>query len=434
LARQFRPYGKKRGNRRTGSRALGSAGLTLLYLAFFFLGSLAMALIVARVVIPDLRVNQQFAEQKGLVLQTRLETADASGIKVFRPEVRILYEVDGTPYRTATYDIARRYDRDQKQQQKLLDEFKVGQEYPCWYDPADPNRVVLVRGYTWSGWLLLLLPLSFIILGGAGLVYTVLEWGKSAERQSAIAQRAVQLEIFDKAKPDEAQYPNIPRQEHLTDSPGTVLKFRLPSVTSPAWMLIVGLVLSLVSNGALAIFAATALNDYWRGEPNWLLTLFLVPLTIAGVASIVFFLRQLLIITWVGPTVIEVSEQPLQPGREYQLFLSQTGQLRMNALRLVLACDEVATYQQGTNTRTEIQRVHEQELFRREDFSIQHGIPFETQLGFRVPAEAMHSFKSNHNRVEWKLVVQGDVIRWPNYERCFPIVVHPPETARTTAA
>ncbi|MBI3466955.1 MAG: DUF3592 domain-containing protein [Planctomycetes bacterium] len=434
MTRQFRPYGKKRGNRRTGSRALGSAGLVVLYLAFFFLGSLAMALIVARVVIPDLRVNQQFAEQKCLVLQTRLEPGEVNGARMYRPEVRILYEVDGKTYRTAAYDIARRYYRDQPQQQKLLDAFKVGQEYPCWHDPADPNRVVLVRGYTWSGWLLLLLPLSFIILGGAGLVYTVLEWGKSAERQSAIAQRAVQLEIFEQTKADDRQHPNIPRQEHLTDSPGTVLKFRLPSVTSPAWMLILALALSLISNGALAIFTATALDDYWRGASNWLLTLFLVPLTIAGVAAVVFFLRQLLIMTWVGPTVIEISEQPLRPGREYQLFLSQTGRLRMNALRLVLACDEVATYQQGTNTRTEIQRVHEQELFRREDFSIQHGIPFEAQLSLHVPSEAMHSFKSNHNRVEWKLLVQGDVVRWPNYERCFPIVVYPPEPARTTAA
>jgi len=433
LARQFRPYGKKRGNRRTGSRVLGSAGLSLLYLAFFFLGSLAMALIVARVVIPDLRVNQQFVEQKCLVLQTRCGEQDVNGTSTYRPEVRILYEVDGTSYRTWTYDIAGVYSRDRQQQQKLLEQFKPGQEYPCWYDPTDPNRVVLVRGYTWSGWLLLLLPLSFIILGGAGLVYTVLEWGKSVERQSALAQRAVQLELFDQAKADGRQYPNIPRQEHLTDSPGTTLTYRLPSVTSPAWMLIVALVLTLVSNGALAIFAATALDDYWHGRPNWLLTLFLVPLTIAGVAAVVFLMRQLLIMTWVGPTVIEISDQPLHPGRKYELFLSQTGRLRMNALRVLLACDEVATYQQGTNTRTETRRVHEAELLRRDDFSIQHGIPYEAHFSLHVPGEAMHSFKSNHNRIEWKLLVQGDVVRWPNYERCFPVVVYPPQPARTTA-
>jgi hypothetical protein len=199
-------------------------------------------------------------------------------------------------------------------------------------------------------------------------------------------------------------------------------------------MLIVALVLSLVSNGALAIFAAMALDEYWLGRPDWWLTLFLVPLTVAGVAAVVFFMRQLLIMTWVGPTVIEISDQPLHPGLKYGLFLSQTGRLHVNSLRVLLACDEVATYQQGTNTRTERQRVHEEELFRREDISIQHGMPFEAQFSMHVPAEAMHSFKSNHNRVEWKLLVQGDIVRWPNYERCFPIVVYPPDPARTAAA
>jgi hypothetical protein len=434
LARQFRPYGKKRGNRRTGSRTLGSAGLSLLYLAFFFLGSLAMALTVTRVVIPDLRVNQQFVEAKCLVLQTRAGKQEVNETTTYRPEVQILYEIDGRSFRQWTYDIAGVYSPDRQTQQKLIEGFQVGKEYPCWYDPADPSRVVLVRGYTWSGWLLLLLPLSFIILGGAGLLYTVLQWGKSVERQSAIAQRAVQSDLFDRAKPDSREYPNIPRQEHLTDSPGTTLAYRLPSVTSPAWMLIVALVLSLVSNGALAIFAAMALDEYWLGRPDWWLTLFLVPLTVAGVAAVVFFMRQLLIMTWVGPTVIEISDQPLHPGLKYGLFLSQTGRLHVNSLRVLLACDEVATYQQGTNTRTERQRVHEEELFRREDISIQHGMPFEAQFSMHVPAEAMHSFKSNHNRVEWKLLVQGDIVRWPNYERCFPIVVYPPDPARTAAA
>ena len=37
----------------------------------------------------------------------------------------------------------------------------------------------------------------------------------------------------------------------------------------------------------------------------------------------------------------------------------------------------------------------------------------------------MHSFQSNHNEVNWKLIVKGDVVGWPSYERVFQIVVTP---------
>ena len=69
----------------------------------------------------------------------------------------------------------------------------------------------------------------------------------------------------------------------------------------------------------------------------------------------------------------------MHPGGEYQVFLSQTGRLSVKRLKLSLVCEEEATYRQGTDTRTESQKVFAQELFRREDFEIPPGIPFEMQ-------------------------------------------------------
>jgi hypothetical protein len=39
----------------------------------------------------------------------------------------------------------------------------------------------------------------------------------------------------------------------------------------------------------------------------------------------------------------------------------------------------------------------------------------------------MHSFQTPHNGVRWKLVVQGQVEGWPEFERGFAIVVYPGE-------
>ena len=50
---------------------------------------------------------------------------------------------------------------------------------------------------------------------------------------------------------------------------------------------------------------------------------------------------------------------------------------------------------------------------------------FEHRCVFRMPRNMMHSFHSDHNAVHWKLVVKGDVAVGPDYERNFPVVVHP---------
>jgi hypothetical protein len=107
------------------------------------------------------------------------------------------------------------------------------------------------------------------------------------------------------------------------------------------------------------------------------------------------------------------------------VFVSQAGRLQMRWLELWLACDERATYRQGTDTRTETRRVFAERCFVRQDFQIAQGLPFESRCRVAVPAGAMHSFQADHNEVSWKLIVKGSVDGWPEYERAFQIVVNP---------
>ena len=105
--------------------------------------------------------------------------------------------------------------------QAILDQFEIGQEYPCWYDPIDPHRVVLVRGY--SPWLYvsLLIPLSFMIIGGGRLIYTLFHWNTSDERRALLTQRAAQLDLFEveterpriSHRPDRCEFDQQPRHD-----------------------------------------------------------------------------------------------------------------------------------------------------------------------------------------------------------------------------
>ena len=97
----------------------------------------------------------------------------------------------------------------------------------------------------------------------------------------------------------------------------------------------------------------------------------------------------------------------------------------MSRLKVSLVCTEKATYRQGTDTRTDRRRVFEECVLDRDAFEIHQGTPFESQCRVSVPPAAMHSFKADHNEINWTLVVAGTVDGWPDYERVFPVVVCP---------
>ena len=109
------------------------------------------------------------------MLQKKLGETEGDTGTLYRPEIKIQYQVQDTTYRPVTYDIhlassptakgrwpatatpaiGRGYPR-------AVERFTEGQKYPCWYDPANPGVAVLVRGYQWWIWLVFLVPGSFI--------------------------------------------------------------------------------------------------------------------------------------------------------------------------------------------------------------------------------------------------------------------------------
>ncbi len=177
----------------------------------------------------------------------------------------------------------------------------------------------------------------------------------------------------------------------------------------------------------------TALRTFLSGDPDWLLTVFVLPFVLLGIGLIALFLRKLVVTTVVGSTLIEISDQPLRPGERYRLFLSQTGRLRVSWLELLLVCEEEAAYRHGTDTRIENRRVYQRRLLRREGVEVRAGAPFEVECEVDVPPGAMHSFKSGHNEVAWKIVAQASPVRWPDYQRSFPIIVYPSRDGNSQA-
>lgn len=432
LARGFRFYEKKRGNRWTGSKTLGSVGEALFFAAFFLGGCLGLVILFVTLVVPEWRANHEFVRHRCLVRKSRLAEKQSEGGTLYRPEFQIEYQLRGETYRTWTYDLwtldpEGGFSPDRKAQAAILNRFPADpvRQYECWYDPADPKVAVLVRdAHRWI-WLTFIVPICFILLGSGGLIYTAFTWGKSAERRAALIQRAGQLAPFDANGRSKSLFPNVPDSAKITDSPGTRLAYRLPVAITSVWGLLASLFACVLWNSIVSMFVAVAVNSHLEGKPDWFLTLFIVPFLLIGIGLIVFFVRQLLIVKGIGPTLVEISDHPLYPGERYRVFIQQAGRLRFNLLQVLLVCDEEATYRHGTDARTESRRVYQQPLVEQADFQVRHGLPFEVECEMQVPAGAMHSFKSDHNEVTWKILVKGDVAGWPDYERSFPVIVYP---------
>jgi hypothetical protein len=245
------------------------------------------------------------------------------------------------------------------------------------------------------------------------------------ERRSAIVNDANNLDLIQETIPTPRDYPTLPLETNIINSPGVVLAYRLPTVESPIWGLLAATIFCLAWNGMTSVLAVYATRSWGTSQPEWFLTCLLVPFIGVGCWAIYFLLRQLVIHTALGPLMLEISQHPLLPGRSYKLLLSMTGNLRIQSLEAHLICQEQATFHQGTDVRHETHDVHRQQFFRMSDFRIEPGVPYEQSLEFEVPASAMHSFQSAHNAVSWKLVVTGIAEGWPAFQRSFPIIIQP---------
>jgi hypothetical protein len=426
--RGLRWYEKKRGRRRTGSPRLARAAEALFCALLIVAGLTATALLLGRWLIPEWQASRRFSRGVGRVLETRLVSRTQDGGTAYRPEVLVRHEVNGQTYQTWTYDAAGVYATSHAAAEAAVGRFEVGQEYPLWYDPRDPSRAAVVLGTSWWAWLLLLVPLPFVVLGAAGLVYVVWGWGQSAERAAASAQQTPALEILQAAIPQRAPLVVLPDDEDWRNSPGTRLAYRLPVAASPFWPLFALLAGAIVWNALVLVFLVPVARGHWAGAPDWWMTAFVVPFAAIGALLLFYLFRQLMYHAGRGTTRIEVSEHPLRPGQRCQVLVSHTGQLTLDRLEVLLVCEERASYRQGTDTRTEIARVYQEPVFSAADVQIQPALPFEEQFEMQIPEGAMHSFESPHNELSWKLVARVEARKWPASERSFSVLVYPNHT------
>ena len=427
-----RLYAKKRGHRRTGSREWGSVGDGLFHGTLLVAGLFFGGLLASGVAAPEWRINHYFIESRCTILakglaRTTVEDPPGAVVAHWRPCLKVRYRAGDTIReawsRSSTADNL----PDRAAALGRLARWKIGTEVPCWYDPAAPDTVVLERGYNWWLWLLaLLLPGALVLIGGTGLVRGLRAWGKSEEHRAASIGLSELLDPLAHAPQEAPGHPAVPVWDDLVNSPGTILRYRLPIESPESWTMVGLGLFALLWNAVVIVLAVGAGLDLLGGRIDWWLFGLLVPFVGVGIAGIVLFIRSLVLAAAIGPTQLEISDHPLLPGGRYDVLLAQGGSGPFRTLDLSLELEEQSTFRQGTDTRTEQRVVWRQRVTGSRDVCPTPDARYETRAVVEIPADAMHSFTSAHNAVRWRLVVQGTPDRWPVFTRTFPVVVLPP--------
>jgi len=315
--------------------------------------------------------------------------------------------------------------------------------------PEEARRVLdsqLARGGGgWGRWIVGLVAIVAIGSGVAGLAYRLLHLGFSQERRSARAgkvrvsgsEAAVDPGFSEQNPPSappadspsedfSASQACLPGGQMIHDSPGERLRYRLGLIATGRWTLFGSAALALIWNSVCFVLLAVVVSGWWYGQNRPILAILLVFFFAVAIWALRVFLRQVRQIAGVGPTILEINDHPLQPGGQYQLFVSQMGRMRLKSVRIELICEEESFFRQGTDVRADRHTAFTQELLREKGVRVDPMEPWQQQLSFDVPANAMHSFVATHNAIRWRLVVSGDSRPWPSFCRSFPVIVHPP--------
>lgn len=312
------------------------------------------------------------------------------------------YEVDGREFRSDRYDFMGGSSSGYEGKAEVVARYPPGSPARCFVDPANPGEAVLDRQFR-GVYLLGLLPLLFVAAGFGGLLYAL---RKGTARGTPPIRGAADAIRF--AETDETW-----RVEE-----GAVV---LPSRGAPVAVFFTVLLIALFWNGIVSVFVWQAVASFRRGDPEWGLTLFLVPFVLIGLALVGGVGYQFLALF--NPRVkLVLQTSPVLLGTPEAIAWEVSGNAdRLSRLTLTCEGREEATYRRGTRTNTD------RSPFARiviADMS-GGGQVARGRTDFTVPDTLVPTFGAPNNKIVWSLKVRGEVHRWPDVNEEFELTVLP---------
>lgn len=332
------------------------------------------------------------------------------------------YSVDQKDYQSDTYCFSSMSSNTANGwKRQVVKDHPPGKQTTCFVHPSNPARAVIERGWVpdmWWGFF----PIPFMLVGGAALLVAlgVIRLPASGGRTTSASWRPAAPVHAVTHVPEDSDFEELTVEESPpADGPVTLT----PSSTPLGGCLGVSFA-AVFWNGIVSVFVWQMWQQFRQGQIGgwgWFEVLFLVPFVLIGLGLIVGVFYAMLNLFNPRPTLI-VSSQSVPLGGELQLRWTIAGRVgTINRFTISLKGVEKATYQRGTTTHTDEATFADILLFETfEEFEIAEGETTAT-----IPADTMHSFSAARNKIEWFLVVKGNIQLWPDMSATFPITVLP---------
>ena len=310
----------------------------------------------------------------------------------YRADVLYEYQAGGRSWRSNSIEFFGFLNTGYDAAHETLSRYPDRSSATCWVSPRNPSKSILEREWRLKQ-LIGLIPLVFILAGWA-----VANHGWKQMRVRRAADDLTSEDIAEAVGP-----------LHLKPQLG------------PGGKVGGALFFALFWNGIVSIFVWQCWKGWDQGNPDWFLTVFLVPFVLVGLFAVGLVGNFLLALANPRPRLTLTPGRP-RLGNELRLEWRFTGRSgRLGSLRIFLEGREEATYQRGTDTVTE------QEVFAtfdlvttQNDWEIPQGA-----MELTIPSETMHSFVGDSNKIIWEIKVEGDIARWPDVDQNFPIDILP---------
>ena len=300
---------------------------------------------------------------------------------------------------------------------------RPGTTVPCFVSASDPTQSVINRDMRWGYFFGLAFGTPFAMV--PVLIFGLMFWARRAEKrkQAAIALTTaapatafVNVGASSAFAPSTAGAATMPATSTAFTSGPVVLK----PETSRIGRLIGMIVICGFWNGIVGIATYLEISGQMKNA-GWFVTLFLIPFQVIGALILWGVFYTLLGLLNPKPILtLSSSSVPIGGSLTLQWKMSRNAG-RLKNLRILLSGREEARYRRGTDHVTDKNTFYETTLTETSDTSrIEQGM-----ATVSIPANTMHSFIADDNKIIWSLSVKGEIGLWPDVDETFDIVVRP---------
>lgn len=379
--------GKKAVKAKTAEKEDGFGGL--LGCGFFGIFAMAGLGIFFGLVVPSgvtYFSMKSWVETPAEVIWSRVQSHSSDDGTTYSVDIFYNYRFDGREFRSNRWGLAGGSSSGRRSKEEVVRAHPRGKQITCYVDPDEPWRAVVMRDLGWSA-LFALFPLPFMAVGLGGLWCTFIR--KPKKEAAAKSGKVSKLRVpMNEAKVGSKAVPKVGGKRR-----GRVFGFIALIFLAAFW------------NGITSVFVVIAWKSWQKGNPEWFLTIFLVPFVLIGAGLIGHgFYRFLAIFS----PIYDVSwgDDDLMPGDRVRVSWRRVGGGgQPQRLTIWFLGQEEATYQRGSSTSTAKSVFHEAKLFETDKPQMMSA----GTCDLMIPVDAVPSFSGAHNKLRWLVKLKAEV-------------------------